>query len=45
MNEVICKVCNHTTYYDTEHIFIGENNTWYVLCDHCMNEIIIEEEK
>lgn len=45
MKEVICKVCNHTAYYNTENILIGENNTWYILCDHCMNEIIIEEEK
>lgn len=45
MYEVICKVCNHTIYYDIENILIDENNTKYILCDCCLNEIIIEEEK
>ena len=45
MKEAICKVCNHTTYYDNTDVYIGDNGIWYILCDHCMNEIIIGEEK
>jgi hypothetical protein len=45
MNEVICKVCNQTTFYDKRYVQTKENNKIYIFCEHCMNEIIIEEEK
>lgn len=45
MKEAICKVCNRVTYYDNTDVYIGERDTWYVLCDHCMNEIKIEHEQ
>lgn len=42
MKEVICKVCNRVTYYSPSDLHISDNGGWYVLCEHCMNEIKIE---
>lgn len=45
MEEVICKVCNRVTCYSPSDLHISDNDGWYVLCEHCMNEIRIENEK
>ena len=42
MKEAICKVCNRVTYYNPSDLHISDNMGWYVLCDHCMNEIKVE---
>lgn len=41
-NYAICKVCNHTTKYQPTDVYVGEGGHFYVLCEHCMNDIKID---
>lgn len=41
MERALCKICNHETTYFPEDILIGDAGEFYILCEHCMNEIIL----
>lgn len=44
MKEKFCKVCNCITHYDNTDVYQGDGYL-YIICEHCMNEIRIENEK
>ena len=43
MKYAICKVCNHEVTYFPTDVFVGEDGKFCVCCDHCMNDVKIEE--